>query len=315
MKSLFVYLGDPHTVMENAALLSGREQWNLEKIRVIGTVFGALKEEERAVLYRAGAQTLIEIAENEHSYLKADTRAKVLTDLLRQYEGQSLFLGDTIQEREIGARVCAALGWPGWNHIVSVDLEGEKRRVIRLAYGKCLLEEISWNQPSVLSFAFRPSLLKNKTEGELVSYDASFLQPFGRAERIREIREGEERIDLEKARIVVGGGSGLGGREQFALLEQLASRLGGAVAATRPVIEAGWAPRTRQVGQSGKSISPDLYLAFGISGAAQHISGIINAKYVFAVNTDAKAPIFQYADDGIVGDAGGILSRLLEDIK
>ncbi len=93
------------------------------------------------------------------------------------------------------------------------------------------------------------------------------------------------------------------------------SRLGGAVAATRPVIEAGWAPRNRQVGQSGKSISPELYLAFGISGASQHISGMINAKYVVAVNTDAEAPIFQYADYGIVGDVNEILPKLLQDLK
>lgn len=81
------------------------------------------------------------------------------------------------------------------------------------------------------------------------------------------------------------------------------------------MIEAGWAPRNRQVGQSGKSISPELYLAFGISGASQHISGMINAKYVVAVNTDAEAPIFQYADYGIVGDVNEILPKLLQDPK
>ena len=81
------------------------------------------------------------------------------------------------------------------------------------------------------------------------------------------------------------------------------------------MIEAGWAPRNRQVGQSGKSISPELYLAFGISGASQHISGMINAKYVVAVNTDAEAPIFQYADYGIVGDVNEILPKLLQDLK
>lgn len=105
---------------------------------------------------------------------------------------------------------------------------------------------------------------------------------FGQAECVEEIREPVEDIDLEKAEIVIGGGNGLGGRENFELLRELAIRLGGAVAATRPVIEAGWAPRNRQVGQSGKSISPELYLAFGISGASQHISGMINAKYVVA---------------------------------
>lgn len=114
MESLLVYLGDGDTIKENAALLSGKECWSLSGLQVIGAVFGALLEEERAFLYGAGAQTLIEITENETSYWKADTRAKILTDLLKQNKGTLLFLGDTIQEREIGARVCAAMGWPGW---------------------------------------------------------------------------------------------------------------------------------------------------------------------------------------------------------
>ena len=105
MESLLVYLGDGDTIKENAALLSGKECWSLSGLQVIGAVFGALLEEERAFLYGAGAQTLIEITENETSYWKADTRAKILTDLLKQNKGTLLFLGDTIQEREIGARV------------------------------------------------------------------------------------------------------------------------------------------------------------------------------------------------------------------
>ena len=311
MESLLVYLGDGDTIKENAALLSGKECWSLSGLQVIGAVFGALLEEERAFLYGAGAQTLIEITENETSYWKADTRAKILTDLLKQNKGTLLFLGDTIQEREIGARVCAAMGWPGWNHIVSVESEGERKRIRRLAYGKCLLEEISLRQPSVMSFLLRPRQLANGTGGELVSYSADHIRPFGQAECVEEIREPVEDIDLEKAEIVIGGGNGLGGRENFELLRELAIRLGGAVAATRPVIEAGWAPRNRQVGQSGKSISPELYLAFGISGASQHISGMINAKYVVSVYTDADDHIFQYADFCMVVDVILILQNLL----
>ncbi len=213
MESLLVYLGDGDTIKENAALLSGKECWSLSGLQVIGAVFGALLEEERAFLYGAGAQTLIEITENETSYWKADTRAKILTDLLKQNKGTLLFLGDTIQEREIGARVCAAMGWPGWNHIVSVESEGERKRIRRLAYGKCLLEEISLRQPSVMSFLLRPRQLANGTGGELVSYSADHIRPFGQAECVEEIREPVEDIDLEKAEIVIGGGNGLGGRE------------------------------------------------------------------------------------------------------
>ncbi|MFR2620499.1 MAG: hypothetical protein ACLTBD_07960 [Clostridia bacterium] len=100
------------------------------------------------------------MTENETSYWKADTRAKILTDLLKQNKGTLLFLGDTIQEREIGARVCAAMGWPGWNHIVSVESEGERKRIRRLAYGKCLLEEISLNSRQSCLFCCVPGSLQ-----------------------------------------------------------------------------------------------------------------------------------------------------------
>src|SRR5438067_807704 len=127
--------------------------------------------------------------------------------------------------------------------------------------------------------------------------------------------EGEGGPSIEEADVIVAGGRGLGGPENFALVEELASALGGAVAATRAVVDAGWYPYSTQVGQTGKTVSPKLYVAVGISGAIQHKVGMQGSGVIVAINKDPHAPIFEYADLGVVGDLHEIVPRLTELVR
>ncbi len=165
----------------------------------------------------------------------------------------------------------------------------------------------------IRSGTFEPAEVGGSAEVE--RFESRF-QDFSLAARmIEQAHEESEGPSIEDANVIVAGGRGLGGPESFALVEELAKALGGAVAATRAVVDAGWYPYAAQVGQTGKTVSPKLYVACGISGAIQHKVGMQSSGVIVAINKDPNAPIFEYADLGVVGDLHEILPKLTELVR
>ena len=200
-----------------------------------------------------------------------------------------------------------------------LDIKAEDGEVIYTCplYGGTVLEDVKIKTTpqiaTLRSGAFQK--VEDPTEGEVVAKEVKVADDVIKAKITESVKEIAETINLEEAEVIVSGGRGMGSKENFALVDDLAKLLGGVVGATRPAIEDGWVSKIHQVGQSGKIVAPKLYIACGISGATQHVSGIMNSGYIVAINKDEDAPIFDVANVGIVGDVMKVLPVMIEEIK
>jgi electron transfer flavoprotein alpha subunit len=260
----------------------------------------------------------------------ADKVALALDDALALYQGDRyativaarakaggyavVLLGSTALGKDLGPRVAARLGCPLANDVTSI-VAGAGITVTRPVYsGKAVYTMKISAVPCVVSVrpnVFAPGAFGKAGVHETVA--AGSEEPRAKTVQVKEPERAA--LDVAEASIVVSGGRGLKGPENFHLIEELAAALGGATGASRAVVDAGWRPHAEQVGQTGKTVSPNLYFAVGISGAIQHLAGMRSSKIIVAINKDADAPIFKIADYGIVGDLFEILPKLTEAIK
>jgi len=210
----------------------------------------------------------------------------------------------------LSARLDAGLNWD----LTDFAMDGGELTGRRPALGDTVLVTVGWTATPrialVRSGAFEPV----ETGGSATVQDVAVtLREYSTAaEMVEQAQEQASGPSIEDADVIVAGGRGLGAPEGFKLAEELAAALGGAVAATRAVVDAGWYPYSTQVGQTGKSVSPKLYIALGISGAIQHKVGMQNSGAIVAINKDPNAPIFDFADFGIVGDLNAVAPKLAE---
>jgi electron transfer flavoprotein alpha subunit len=244
-------------------------------------------------------------------------RVDVLERLVRDHGYDAVLFGQSVLAADVAAGLAARLdAGLNWDLADLVEQDGSlvgKRPALQ----DSVIVDVGWkSEPRIALFrsgAFDPQ----ETGGEAQIEDAPVeLQDFSTAAAMVEQAHAEsEGPALEEAQVIVAGGRGLGGPDNFKLVEELAQALGGAVAATRAVVDAGWYPYSTQVGQTGKTVSPKLYIACGITGAIQHKVGMQGSGTIVAINKDPNAPIFDFCDIGVVGDLHQVVPKLTELVR
>jgi electron transfer flavoprotein alpha subunit len=242
-----------------------------------------------------------------------DVMAKVMADNDFDY---ALF-GGGLLGFEIGAGLTARLNGGVTMEVTQVNVADGKLVAERPILQDSQIADVGYvDKPGII--IGRLNAFDEKETGGTAEVEDVAVELSEWSTKARMVTRGEQRgedVDIEGADILVGGGRGLGKKENFELAEQLAQSMGGAVAATRAVVDAGWYPYAAQIGQTGKTVAPNLYLALGISGAIQHKVGMQNSENILAINKDQNAPIFEFSDLGVVGDLHKIVPKLTEAIK
>jgi electron transfer flavoprotein alpha subunit len=244
-------------------------------------------------------------------------RVDALAALVREHKIDTVLFAATVLSADVAAGLSARLG-AGLNWDLT-DLVQQDGNLIgkRPALGDSVYVDVGWKDTPRLALIRAGTFEPTETGGEAEVEEFDFeLEDFSLGAKMLEQAHAEsEGPSIEDADIIVAGGRGLGSPENFKLVEELAQALGGAVAATRAVVDAGWYPYATQVGQTGKTVAPKLYIACGISGAIQHKVGMQSSGVIVAINKDPNAPIFEFCDLGVVGDLHEILPKLTELVR
>ncbi len=242
--------------------------------------------------------------------------AKVIAEVAAKEGAEVVFLPASQMGKDIAPRIAVKLGAGLAADCVALRVENGNIVATRPVFaGKALIDVKVRTKTKV--FTLRPNVFTAATDSGTAQVEKApvALEPKDFGSVVKELKVATGRPDVTEADIIVSGGRGLKGPENFHLIEELADVMGAGVGASRAVVDAGWRPHDEQVGQTGKTVSPTMYVACGISGAVQHLAGMSSSKYIVAINKDKDAPIFQVADYGIVGDVFEILPELTKQLK
>ena len=284
---------------------------------VCGSDIGSLADE----LFEYGADKVYVADSPELDKYTTDGYTKVIFEAIGKYKPEIVLLGATHIGRDLGPclAVKANTGLTADCTKLEIDPDDKKIKQTRPAFGGNLMATIVCPNHRPQMSTVRPGVMDKAAKvpgrkGETVNLSVSFSEGDIRTKVVEVVKHLKEMVSLTDAEIIVSGGKGMKGPEGFELLRQLAGRLGGVVAASRAAVDAGWMDHAYQVGQTGTTVKPKIYIACGISGAIQHIAGMQNSEQIVAINSAENAPIFEVADYGIVGDLFKVIPSIIDEL-
>lgn len=280
-----------------------------------------------------GADKVIVVDDPELKDYRTEPYAHALASVINEYKPEIVLVGATAIGRDLGPRVSArvATGLTADCTVLEIGdfplqpISGQEQKhnqllMTRPAFGGNTIATIACpdNRPQMATV--RPGVMQKiepvaGATAEVIEYNPGFEKNNKYVEILEVVKEISDVVDIQDAKILVSGGRGVGSPENFKILEDLAAAIGGTVSCSRAVVDSGWKPKELQVGQTGKTVRPNVYFAIGISGAIQHTAGMEESDIIVAINKDETAPIFDVADYGIVGDLNKIVPKLTEELK
>ena len=316
MAGILVFIEQRNAEIRKASLQALSEAARQAGGDVAAVVAGSGIADAAAGLGAHGAAKVFVADDPNLALYSAEGYAEAVAKAVEAAAPEAVFFSGTAMGRDLAPRVAAKLGVGALADVVALEKDGDQFVARRPVYsGKAFATvDSAGSKPQVISL--RPNVFAAEETGgsaEVVALDGLALSIRAVVKELIDTGGGE--LDVAEADVIVSGGRGLKGPENFAILKGLADALGGAVGASRAAVDAGWIPHKHQVGQTGKVVSPSLYIAAGISGAIQHLAGMSSSKVIVAINKDPDAPIFKIADYGIVGDLFDVIPPMVEEVK
>lgn len=289
-----------------------------ESGRAEAVLLGPAPDEVAKILAQYGASKIYRSADPVYGAYLTLPAAETVAGLIQKHKPAAMLFASSYAGRDLVANLSARLDCGAISDVGDFELKNGSVVATIPALGASYQNTTTLVSQGTKLLLVRPKSFEPRTNEQPLSVEEvpaasdQELRKVHMKERVAVKREGPQ---LDGAKIIVSGGRGLKGEDNFAMLKELADVLGGAVGATRAAVDAGWVPYAMQIGQTGKTVKPDLYIACGISGAVQHLSGMKTSKFIISVNKDADAPIFQYSDFGVVGDVFKVVPQLIEELK
>lgn len=323
-KGILVFAEQREGILQNVGLEligKGKELAKALDEKVTAVLLGENVSHLSRELIAYGADNVILVDAKELAVYDTEAYTQAFTGIVKDVKPEIVLIGATTLGRDLGPRVSSRLETGLTADCTMLEI-GEERELLmtRPAFGGNLMATIICPDHRPQMSTVRPGVMtkeiKNlENKGEVINFKVNFNLSKMKVKVLDIVKEAKAKVDITEANILVSGGRGVGNAQGFSNLELLANELGGVASASRALVDAGIIGHDRQVGQTGKTVRPDVYFAFGISGAIQHLAGMEESEYIIAVNKDKTAPIFGSADLGFVTDLTKLSTYLVEEIK